>query len=111
MVCIADAWRRATPIEAAQWFAALQVPWWVAGGWALDLFTGTQIRAHKDLDIGVLRRDVLEVLSPWLIGRSSRPRTACSPSCSPAINRGAGVNSLVVPAGPCPRMGAGTHAR
>jgi hypothetical protein len=33
------------------------VPWWIAGGWALDLFLGTQSRAHEDLDIGILRRD------------------------------------------------------
>jgi hypothetical protein len=35
----------------------------VAGGWALDLFVVVQSRPHRDLDNGVLRRDVLEVLS------------------------------------------------
>jgi hypothetical protein len=37
--------------------------WWVAGGWALDLFLGEQSRAHKDLDVGVLRRDLPQVLA------------------------------------------------
>jgi hypothetical protein len=42
----------------------------VAGGWARDLFVGSQSRPHKDLDIGILRRDVLKVLpalSSWEI--------------------------------------------
>jgi hypothetical protein len=41
--------------------AEVNRPWWVAGGWALDLFLGFQTRAHDDLDVGVLRRDVLAV--------------------------------------------------
>jgi hypothetical protein len=36
---------------------------WSAGGWALDLFVGAQSRPHDDLDVRILRRDVLEVLS------------------------------------------------
>jgi hypothetical protein len=32
--------------------------WWVAGGWALDLFLGDAVRSHADLDIGVFRDDV-----------------------------------------------------
>ncbi len=32
-------------------------PWWVAGGWALDLFLGRQTRPHGDLDLAILRRD------------------------------------------------------
>jgi len=45
-----------------QWFANASVPWWIAGGWAIDLFLGRETRPHNDLDIGVLRRDVGEVL-------------------------------------------------
>ena len=63
-------WRSAHPSEGARWFSQLSVPWWVAGGWALDLFAGNQSRPHGDLDIGVLRRDVAEVLamlSSWEI--------------------------------------------
>lgn len=32
-------------------------PWWVAGGWALDLWRGTISRDHEDIEISVLRRD------------------------------------------------------
>jgi hypothetical protein len=31
--------------------------WCVVGGWALDLWIGTQTRPHHDLEIAVLRRD------------------------------------------------------
>jgi len=46
----------------------VQAPWWVAGGWALDLHLGKVTRAHKDLDIGILRKDaaiVLAALPGW----------------------------------------------
>ncbi len=46
------------------------MPWWIAGGWALDLHVGRQSRAHADLDIGVLRRDIVTILaalSSWEI--------------------------------------------
>jgi hypothetical protein len=39
------------------------VPWWIAGGWALDLFAGSQSRPHKDLDVGILRKDALHTLA------------------------------------------------
>ena len=30
-------------------------PWWVAGGWAIDLFVGRVTRAHGDIEIGAFR--------------------------------------------------------
>lgn len=33
-------------------------PWWIAGGWALDLFIGRVTRAHNDVEIAVFRDDV-----------------------------------------------------
>ena len=33
-------------------------PWWVAGGWAIDAWAGGASRAHADLEISVLRRDL-----------------------------------------------------
>jgi hypothetical protein len=56
-------WRSVHPAEMPRYLCALHAPWWVAGGWALDLFVGHQSRPHKDLDIGIMRRDALEVLS------------------------------------------------
>jgi hypothetical protein len=58
-----EKWRSVHPSEVARDLRALPAPWWVAGGWALDLFVGSQSRAHKDVDIGILRKDALNVLS------------------------------------------------
>jgi hypothetical protein len=56
-------WQGLTPQEGAELLAALRAPWWVAGGWALDLYLGKVTRAHKDLDIGVFRKNVAIVLA------------------------------------------------
>lgn len=45
-----DAW---TPREIAQRLSKVDVPWCVAAGWALDLFTGDAAREHDDLEIAV----------------------------------------------------------
>jgi hypothetical protein len=43
-------------------------PWWIAGGWAIDLFVGHVRRPHSDIDIAVLREDQRELrqhLAGW----------------------------------------------
>ncbi len=45
-----DPWR---PEEAARLLAGVSAPWYVAAGWALDLFRGRQTREHGDLEIAV----------------------------------------------------------
>lgn len=45
-----DAWR---PEEIARLLAGVPVPWYVASGWAIDLFRGGQTREHEDLEIAV----------------------------------------------------------
>jgi len=53
-------WDPMMPNEAAAEFGAWTSPWWIAGGWAIDLLLGHQSRDHGDhgdLDILVLRRD------------------------------------------------------
>jgi hypothetical protein len=45
-----DAWR---PEQVARLLAGVRVPWYVAAGWAIDLFFGVQRRAHEDLEIAV----------------------------------------------------------
>jgi hypothetical protein len=42
-----------TPYEVARRLADIMVPWYVAAGWALDLFRGEQSREHHDIEIGV----------------------------------------------------------
>ncbi|MFE3545599.1 nucleotidyltransferase domain-containing protein [Nocardia sp. NPDC059177] len=50
-------WDPWTPSVVAARLAGCTAPWAVAGGWALDLFTGSISRAHADLEITVPRAD------------------------------------------------------
>lgn len=58
------AWAGWTPRDVAACFAGAPFPWWVAGGWAVEAFTGTA-RHHEDVDVMVLFRD-LPALRAWL---------------------------------------------
>ena len=61
-------WESLHPRDATDILRSLDAPWWIAGGWSLDLFLGTQLRPHKDLDVAVLRRDqrrVFDSLPGW----------------------------------------------
>ena len=31
-------------------FSVLTVPWWIAGGYAIELFVGHAVRPHGDID-------------------------------------------------------------
>ena len=44
------------------------VPWWIAGGWVIDLHLGHRSRAHADVDVLVLRphlQDLRRCLAGW----------------------------------------------
>jgi len=61
-------WQPLSPPAAAALLAAQPAPWWIADGWALDLFLGGQTRAHDDLDVQILRRDqrrIRAALGAW----------------------------------------------
>jgi len=47
-----DAWR---PDQVAALLEGVQAPWYVAAGWAIDLFLGEERREHEDLEIAVPR--------------------------------------------------------
>ncbi|MGW1223897.1 nucleotidyltransferase domain-containing protein [Streptomyces sp. NPDC001515] len=47
--------------EAVRLLAPLREPWWIAGGYAIELAVGRAFRAHADLDVLLLRRDQLAV--------------------------------------------------
>jgi hypothetical protein len=42
-----------TPSDVARHLIGIAVPWYVAAGWALDLFRGGQMREHGDIEIAV----------------------------------------------------------
>jgi hypothetical protein len=74
MDTVHQVWRDLRPHEATGLLAGLRVPWWIAGGWALDLFLEKSTRLHSDLDIGVFRRDIATViasLAGWAATKSS----------------------------------------
>jgi hypothetical protein len=61
-------WDALTPHGAKALFDGFGAPWWVAGGWAIDLFVGRQSRDHGDIDLAILRRDqerLREYLTGW----------------------------------------------
>ncbi len=60
-------WAGRTPADAARLLAGYPGPWWIAGGWAIEAFTGVR-RHHGDLDLEVLRAD-LPLLRQHLAGR------------------------------------------
>ncbi|MGB6307062.1 MAG: hypothetical protein WBF89_04650 [Steroidobacteraceae bacterium] len=47
----------AGPTEVLELLTPLSIPWWIAGGWALDLFLGRVTRPHGDVDVGIFRGD------------------------------------------------------
>lgn len=83
---VGGSWRALQPKDAARLLAASSAPWWIAGGWSLDLFRGAPTRPHADLDVGVLRRDVLTVLqalATWVVFEAKDGRLVRLPSGQP----------------------------
>lgn len=60
-------WRPRTPADVAALFAGFSGTWWVAGGWAIETFTGRS-RSHGDIDPSIARSD-LPALRAYLAGR------------------------------------------
>lgn len=54
-------WEPLSVEETVALLSELPVPWWIAGGWAIDLFLGHQTRTHNDTDILIRRNDQLKV--------------------------------------------------
>jgi hypothetical protein len=46
-------WRPWLPSQLLEVLSGVSVPWYVAGGWALDLWRGGHVREHEDIEIGV----------------------------------------------------------
>ena len=63
-----DAWYSAQPLEVSTWLRDVHAVWWIAGGWAIDLYLERTTRQHMDADVGILSRDapaMLEALTGW----------------------------------------------
>ena len=55
-----DAWR---PEDAQRRLAELDLPWYVAAGWAIDLFLGGERREHEDLELAVPNARIGELVA------------------------------------------------
>ena len=60
-------WRARTPRDAAELFEGYAGRWWIAGGWAIEAFTGVS-RPHGDVDPSIPRSDV-QLLRRHVSGR------------------------------------------
>jgi hypothetical protein len=49
----APRWQPWSPWEVRDRLSSVTAPWYVAAGWALDLFRGEQTREHEDTEIGL----------------------------------------------------------
>lgn len=74
-------WISHEPADAALLLRDYPGQWWIAGGWAIEAFTGIP-RPHEDLDIGIPRAEVPLLLSflrnrldVWAAARSMTPLT------------------------------------
>jgi hypothetical protein len=69
-----QAWR---PDDVAGLLARVEAPWYVAAGWAIDLFLGGGYRAHDDLEIAVPQdrfQSVVEALAGFELFVVGTPR-------------------------------------
>ena len=67
-----------TPAEVGELMAAWAHPWWIAGGWCLDLFRNDVSRPHEDVDVVVLRRHLGELhaaMTGWELHLADPPGT------------------------------------
>jgi len=56
-----DGWAAWRPEHAAAQLAGVEAPWYVAAGWAIDLFLGGERREHEDLEIAAPNARFAEV--------------------------------------------------
>jgi hypothetical protein len=46
-------WDPLRPEQVARLFAGVDLPWYIAAGWAIDLFLGEERREHRDIEVAV----------------------------------------------------------
>ena len=92
-----DNWEPMTPEQVHGLLRGVSIPWWIAGGWAIDLFLGRQTRTHGDTDVLICRDDQLAVqnlLSDWDLHKTQQPGLKSWPE-GEFLNRGANDTGIV----------------
>jgi hypothetical protein len=70
-----DSFARVT--EVAAFLADFPRPWFISGGWAIDLFLNRVTRDHEDVDIAIFRRDQRDLrtyLADWTLEKVAERR-------------------------------------
>jgi hypothetical protein len=62
---INELWEAWTPSEVAHRMSRVTAPWYIAAGWALELFIGDAARDHDDLEIAVPEARFREVMAAF----------------------------------------------
>jgi hypothetical protein len=71
-------WQPLSVEEVKNVFKPSKHQWWIAGGWAIDLFLQKQTRKHDDIDVLIRREHQLEVqtlLADWDLWAADPPGT------------------------------------
>jgi hypothetical protein len=86
-------WEPFTLTEARDLFEPLGISWWIAGGYAVEAFTGVP-RAHEDIDVSIFRRDIPALrtglegrLHIWSAGNGLRPVNDDNPEPRPEADQ------------------------
>lgn len=61
------------PLKVADLMRDFEPKWFVAGGWALDLYLEKETRVHTDIEVAIFRRDQLmlqKYLDGWLLKKA-----------------------------------------
>jgi hypothetical protein len=69
-------WAPMVPDQVRELLRGVSAPWWIAGGWAIDLYLGRQTREHGDTDVLIRRDDQFvfqEFLSGWDLHKTQQP--------------------------------------
>ncbi|TMV48190.1 hypothetical protein FE783_19805 [Paenibacillus mesophilus] len=73
-------WTPLSVPEIVAIFAEIPVTWYIAGGWALDLYCGKQSRKHEDIDVTLLRDEQLTALQyiskEWQLYKAEKGKLA-----------------------------------
>lgn len=75
---MSESFRRVDPSGVSDLLERADFPWWIAGGWALDLYLGAPIRPRTDIDVALLRRDqkaLQQLLADWDLRVATQERT------------------------------------
>jgi hypothetical protein len=63
--------------EVAALLQRFNRPWFISGGWAIDLFLNRVTRGHEDVDVAIFRRDQRELqtyLAGWTVDKVEEGR-------------------------------------